>query len=239
MSGAMPSAMSHGKRVAALVATVAALACAVLLSPIERWAPALVETIRAAGAFGAIGFALLYVAAVVLLMPSSVLNGVAGFVYGPVLGFALAWPVGAIAGTVAFLLGRTALRGWVLSTRVARSARFQALDTRMGEHGFKIVALLRLSPVAPFCVLNYVLGASRVRAKDFALSAFASIPGTFLYVYLGSLVPTAADVLAGKRPDAGPFAHVLSLAGLLATALVSALLAQAARRSLDRELTSS
>jgi uncharacterized membrane protein YdjX (TVP38/TMEM64 family) len=91
------------------------------------------------------------------------------------------------------------------------------------------VALLRLSPIVPFSVSNYVYGVTPVRAGSYlAASALGMLPGTFLYVYLGHLGGAAA---AGEE-GAGVWRWVLLVAGLLATAVATIFIAKRARAAL-------
>ncbi len=196
----------------------------------------MVEWIRGAGAAGAAVYALAYVAATLLFLPGSALTLGAGFAYGPLWGTLLVSPVSVLAATVAFLLGRSLARSQV-QRRMERHPRFAAIDAAIGEGGFKIVFLLRLSPVFPFNLLNYALGATRVRLRDYVAASFLGmLPGTFLYVYLGSLVPNASALLSGSRPSGGLLSQVVYWAGLLATVLATVMITRIARRALSRAL---
>ena len=224
--------MSKRKRLGLLLLAVGALALAIAFLPVERWILALVEWIRAAGATGAAVYAVVYVGATLLLLPGSVLTAGAGFAYGPTWGTLLVSPVSVTAATLAFVLGRTLARGWV-SQRVAHHPRFAAIDRAIGERGLKIVLLLRLSPVLPFNLLNYALGLTRVRLRDYVLgSFFGMLPGTFLYVYIGSLVTNASQLMSGNRPRAGGFGDALYWGGLVATVVVTVIITRAARKAL-------
>ena len=84
----------------------------------------------------------------------------------------------------AFLLGRTLARSWI-EQRAARNAKFRALDEAIKQEGFKIVLLLRLSPLFPFNLLNYTLGLTNVSLRDYVLASWIGmLPGTVMYVYL-------------------------------------------------------
>jgi len=218
------------------VIVAAALLAGLLLLPVNHWALLLVEWIRDAGAVGVVVYTLAYILATVLLLPGSILTLGAGFAYGPVWGTVLVSPVSVVAATLAFVLGRTVARNWV-SRRMEKNPRFAAINKAIGESGFKIVFLLRLSPIFPFNVLNYALGLTRVRLRDYVIASFfGMLPGTFLYVYLGSLVTSASELLSGKRPSAGPWGQVLYWGGLAATLLVTVLITRIARRALNRAL---
>ena len=90
------------------------------------------------------------------------------------------------------------------------------------------------APVFPFVVLNYVLSISKVETRTYiAASAVGMLPGTTLFVYLGSLASTAAEAARG---GAGPSGVRLALlaAGLVATVAVVVIVARLARRELAR-----
>lgn len=222
---------------ALLALGAAALAAtSLLLLPIGPWALRLVQWVQGAGAAGAGVFALAYVVASALLLPGSVFTLGAGFAYGPVWGALLISPVSALAATVSFLLGRFVARAWV-SRKIARDPRFAAIDAAVGESGFKIVALLRLSPVLPFNLLNYALGLTRVRLRDYVLGSWLGmLPGTVMYVYLGSLVTSATELVSGARPEVGPWGRALYFGGLAATLLVTILITRLAKRALGSAL---
>lgn len=195
-----------------------------------------VEWVREAGLAGGLSFAGVYVAAAVMLLPASVLTLGAGFIWGPFVGLAVVLPSATLAATTAFLLGRTVARGWV-QRKVADSPRFRAIDEAVGSGGFRLVLLLRLSPLFPFNLLNYMLGLTRVSVRDFVLgSVIGMAPGTFMYLYLGSLVTSASQLLSGERPSAGPLGTVLYALGLIATVVVTVWVTRKARAALSKTL---
>ena len=222
-------------RIAIPTALAGAAIAAVVLLPVGVWMRQLVEWTRGAGAIGVATFAGAYVLATILLLPASILTLGAGLAYGPVPGTLLVSPVSVVAATLAFLLGRTSARQWI-AERVGRDARFAAIDAAIGREGFKIVLLLRLSPVFPFSILNYALGLTRVRLRDYVLASFIGmLPGTFMYVYLGSLVTTAASLGSDTVPvSAGQ--QAIYWAGLVATVLATVFVTRLARRSLRAAL---
>jgi uncharacterized membrane protein YdjX (TVP38/TMEM64 family) len=217
-------------KIAVAITLVAALIAAFFLLPLSRWLLTLVDWVRDAGALGVIVFSVVYVLATVLLAPGSILTIGAGFSYGLLWGTLLISPVSVLAATLAFLLGRTILRK-PIERRVASHPKFEAIDRAIGDDAFRIVLLLRLSPVMPFNILNYALGLTRVRLRDYVVASFIGmLPGTFLYVYLGSLVTNAAELAGGHHPNAGPWGQVLFWGGLAATVVVTILITRAARK---------
>lgn len=197
---------------------------------------AAVEWVRGAGLLGGLAFALLMLVATVLLLPASVLTLGAGFVWGPLVGFAVVLPSAVLASTAAFLLSRGVARAWV-ERRLGHSARFQAIDEAVGQGGLRLVLLLRLSPLLPFNLLNPTLGLTRVSLRDYVVgSAIGMAPGAFLYLYLGSLVTSASQLLSGDRPSAGSLGAALYALGLVATVVVTVWVTRAARAALSKAL---
>jgi uncharacterized membrane protein YdjX (TVP38/TMEM64 family) len=216
----------------ALAALVALAAIAALL-PVGRWATALVGVARNAGVAGVAIFGAVYLLAPLFLLPASALTLGAGLLYGPLWGTLLVSPVSVAVASIAFLLARTVARRAV-ERRVAGDARFSAIDRAVGESGFRVVLLLRLSPVIPFNLLNYALGLTSVRFHTYLLASFLGmLPGTLLYVYLGSAAQSAAQL---SEHASGPLGSIAFWAGIAATVAVVAILTRIARRALERTL---
>jgi len=130
----------------------------------------------------------------------------------------------------AFLLARTLLREKV--TRWAEgNPKFRALDLAIGQQGFKMVFLTRLSPAFPFNLLNYLFGVSAVKTGAYVLAnLLGMLPGMFLYVYIGA---AARDALV-EQADAGAgfYQQILKYVGLLATVAVVVVVTRIARGAL-------
>ena len=222
-------------RLLLVAVTIALHATAAYFLPLAEWTTSLAERARRTGAVGVVMFVAVYIAATVAFLPGSILTLAAGFAYGPVWGLAIAWSSAVAGATAAFLLGRTLLRDWA-ARKVSGSAWARAIETAVDREGFKLVLLLRLSPLVPFNLLNYVLSLSNVRLRTYvAASAVGMVPGGALYAYLGSLAPTAAQ-LSTAADKGGTTRTALYVAGLAATIAVVVIVTRAARRSLDAEL---
>lgn len=214
---------------------LAGLAVAAYSLPLAEWVTTLAERARNTGARGIALFVAAYVVSTVAFLPGSILTLAAGFVYGPVWGVAIASPASVAGATCAFLLGRTLLRGWA-EARMGKSERVRAIDAAVSREGFKIVVLLRLSPIIPFNALNYALSLSNVPLRTYVLaSVLGMLPGTAMWVYLGSLAPAAAD-LSSAGSGGGHARTILYVAGLVATVAAAVIGARAARRALDAQL---
>ncbi len=228
--------MSRAARYGVAATVAAGVLGVLLLLPTSRWALLLVDWIHGAGGAGAGVYALAYVAATLLLLPGSILTAGAGFAYGPLWGTLLVSPVSVLASTFAFVLGRSVARSWV-QRRIEKHPRFAAIDAAIGEGGFKIAFLLRLSPIVPYNLVNYALGVTRMRLREYvAASWLGMLPGTVLYVYLGSLVTSASELLSGTGRSAAAPSRILYWAGLAATLLATFFIARIAKGALKRSL---
>jgi uncharacterized membrane protein YdjX (TVP38/TMEM64 family) len=222
-------------RLIAFALVLAGLLAASLLLPVRDWLEAFLSWTAEVGPAGPLVLGLFYVVATVLLLPGSILTLGAGFAFGLPVGFVTVSLASTTGATCAFLVGRWLARDAV-ARRLEGRPKFRAVEQAVGREGFKIVLLLRLSPIFPFNLLNYGLGLTSVRLKDYVLASWIGmIPGTLLYVYLGAAARDVAALVAGEVEGAG-LRQILLGVGLLATVAVVVLVTRTARRALDAAL---
>ncbi len=204
----------------------------------ERFIPGLQEFthwLQESGPWALILVIVTYVVACLFFVPGSLITLTASFVLGfwrGLIGVSLGSLLGA---TAAFWVGRTLGRHWI-EHRVRNMPRFQAIDRGVAVNGFKIVFLLRLSPLFPFNLLNYALGLSKVSLRDYVLASWLGmLPGTVMYVYLGSAMKSVTE-LAGGSSATTLGQKILFVVGLLATALIAVVAAKIAKKALEQEL---
>ena len=192
----------------------------------------LLEWVQGIGPWGAVLFAAAYVPAAVLLVPGSLLTLGAGFVFGVAKGTVIV-SLGSTAGAAtAFLVGRSIAREWVAG-RLAGRPKMAALARAVETEGFKIVLLTRLSPVLPFNLLNYAFGLTAVPFRTYVLASWIGmLPGTIMYVYLGSAASSLAALLSGEQPRSTG-QRVLFVLGLAATVAATIIVTRTARRALN------
>jgi uncharacterized membrane protein YdjX (TVP38/TMEM64 family) len=196
---------------------------------------AALERIAGLGMLGPVLFVGLYVAATVLFLPGSILTLGAGVVFGVARGVVVVSVAATLGATAAFLVGRYLARDWV-ARRIQGNPRFAAIDQAVAREGWKIVGLTRLSPVFPFNLLNYAFGLTRVRLGHYVLASWLGmLPGTLMYVYVGSLAGDLATLGAGARTRT-PAEWALYGVGLLATVAVTVHVTRLARRALGRRI---
>lgn len=210
-----------------LIAALKYLHVQVLLKEALGWVSGL-------GAWGPVIFIVIYILACVFFIPGSILTLGAGFVFGVVKGSIVVSIAATLGATCAFLVGRYIARGWV-EKKIQGNRKFKAIDEAVGSEGWKIVGLTRLSPVFPFVLLNYAYGLTRVSLRDYFLASWIGmLPGTVMYVYIGSLAGDLA-MLGGGGRSRTPVEWMLYLVGLLATVAVTVYVTRIARAALNKK----
>jgi uncharacterized membrane protein YdjX (TVP38/TMEM64 family) len=194
-----------------IASSAAILAIALQQLNIQEYLQSTLVWIQNLGPVGAIAFMAIYILATVLLIPASLLTLGGGVLFGVFRGAIFVFIAATIGATIAFLIGRYLSRNWV-AKRIEGNAQFQAIDRAVGQEGFKIVLLTRLSPVFPFVLLNYAFGITSVSLRDYALGFVGMIPGTVSYTYLGSafgnLTALFKPTIAPKAPSKLPFSQL-------------------------------
>ena len=226
----------HIFKVAVAALTVVFLVVAAKIFDLQQVLHEALTWISGLGALGPIIFAGLYILACVLSLPGSILTLGAGALFGVVTGF-IAVSIGSTLGAAcAFLIGRYLARDLVAG-RIAGNEKFKAIDEAVGREGWKIVLLTRLSPVFPFNLLNYSFGLTKVSLKHYFFASWLGmIPGTVMYVYIGSLAGGLAGLGgAGRTRTTGEW--VLYGVGLLATLLVTVFVTRLARKALTARIS--
>jgi uncharacterized membrane protein YdjX (TVP38/TMEM64 family) len=207
---------------------IAAVVVASLTCPVGHWVARLQHWILDLGPWGVGIFALMFVATTLVLAPDWPLSIAAGFVYG-FWALPVVLAAATLAATLSFLAARYLLRDRVRALLIGRP-RLTAIDRAVAEEGWKIVALMRLSPAVPFNLQNYLFGATAVPLAHYvAATVIGIVPGSLLYVYLGVLGNAA-------RHHGGVGASLEWLlfgVGLLATLAAATLVAKKARAKLD------
>jgi uncharacterized membrane protein YdjX (TVP38/TMEM64 family) len=198
---------------------------------------AFLEWVQRAGLWGAVLFGLAYIPAAVLFLPASALTLAAGFIYGVVKGTIIV-SLGSTAGAAAaFIVARTVGHRWVAAT-MARHPALDAVGRAVEGEAFKVVLLTRLSPLFPYNLLNYAFGLSPVRFKTYVLASWIGmLPGTIMYVYLGSAARSVAALLSGELRRS-PGQQAMFAAGLVATVAVTTIVTRRARRALSTIVSS-
>ncbi|HEV8716552.1 MAG TPA: TVP38/TMEM64 family protein [Candidatus Binatia bacterium] len=202
--------------------------------PLEQAVHALHGWIGKLGWWEPVVFGLLYVLATVLFVPGVVLTLAAGAFFGVWIGTLIVSVAATTGAALAFLIARYLAREKIAQLTQDRP-KFRALDQAVGEGGWKIVALLRLSPAIPFNLQNYLYGLTPIGLWPYLVTSWlAMLPGTFMYVYIGHLTGVA---VRGTRERAT--AEWVALGGgLAATVAVTVYVTYLAKQKLQEEIGS-
>ncbi len=195
------------------------------LLPLPAWMQQFRLWIAGQGAWGALIYGAVYATALIVMAPAAPFTIGAGLIYG-FWGFPLAWLSATAGGSLAFLVSRHVVRGRVAGM-IASSAALRAIDRAVADDGWRVVGLLRLSPLMPFNLQNYALGASSVGFWPYVAATGVGIaPGCLLYVYLGVI---------GQSSGGGALKWAFVALGLAATIAVAALVGRKARAVLAQK----
>eukprot|EP01084_Bolivina_argentea_P281002 480700_1 len=98
-----------------------------------------------------------------------------------------------LGATQAFLNGRYLMRN--CTERLAnRYPQFKVIDKIVEQQGFKIVFLLRLTPITPYNAMNYLMGLTAISVTDYMLGTFGIIPDCIMMCFIGSFLSSILEI---------------------------------------------
>ncbi len=222
-------------RIVALVTIVIALFLAMKFLPVQQWLRTFNDWVAQMGTAGIFIFIGVYAVATVLLAPGAILTIGAGFAFGLWKGFLAVSGGATIGAALAFLVARFIARDKIEAI-AQRNDKFRKIDNAIGKQGAKLIFLLRLSPVIPFNLSNYFYGLTGVRFWPYVLvSWIGMMPGTFLYVYIGTASKASVAAAAGGEAIKHGWQYWMFLGvGLAATIVVTIWVTKIARDALKK-----
>jgi len=231
-----PNRYATGLKWVSIGAIVMGLLVLARVVPVDRAVGLLLDRVRDLGFWGPVVYGVVYVIAALMFVPGAALTLGGGALFGPLWGTLVVSAASTVVVAVSFLMARYLAREEV--TRLAgRYPKFKAFDRAMGRGGWKLIALLRLSPVVPFSVVNYLFGLTRVRFwPHVATSWWAMLPGTFMYAYLGYIGRVGITAATGAGPPGGAVQWTLLIVGLAATVAFALYLVHLARHAIGRQI---
>lgn len=207
----------------AAAAFIAVVAAAWYLLPVEAWIGDFTRWIARLGKWGILAFGLIYVLGTLVLAPGSVMSITAGLAFG-FWGVPIALICATTGAALAFLIARYVAHDSI-SSALEDKPKFKAIARAIDEQGWKIVALVRLSPQVPFAMSNYFFGLTNVGFWPFVITTLAGVaPLTLVYVYVGAMGRTASENDALRWG--------LLVIGLIATVAAGVLIARKAKEKL-------
>jgi uncharacterized membrane protein YdjX (TVP38/TMEM64 family) len=215
--------------------TIIALFLAMRLLPVQGWLKSFNDWVAQMGPAGVFVFIAVYATATVLLVPGAILTIGGGFAFGLWKGFLAVSAGSTLGAALAFLVARFIARDRVEAI-AQRNQRFRKIDDAIGKQSAKLIFLLRLSPVIPFNVSNYFYGLTAVKFWPYVLASWIGMmPGTLLYVYVGTAGQAAVSAAAGGEAMKHSWHYWTFLSiGLLATIIVTIWVTKIARDALRK-----
>jgi uncharacterized membrane protein YdjX (TVP38/TMEM64 family) len=212
-----------------LICVLIALFVASTKYPILNWIGDAREYVEKLGVWSGIVYPLGYALCNLLLLPGGVLSMGGGFFFGLWWGFFLILLGNLLGAALAFLIARKIGRQRI-EKLLSNNRRWQILDQTIARHGWKIVLLSQLNPLAPSSLLNYLYGLTRVRLSRCLLwVALGQTPGLFLYAFIGTLGQFGVEMARGMR-RANPHDYFLWGGGFVITITTTWMLGVVARR---------
>ena len=198
----------------------------------------LILWVQGLGVLGPIVYIIIYNLATLLFIPGSLLTLKGGCLFGVFWGSAYVLIAATVGATLAFLIGRYLSRNWVMQ-QIEKYPKFKAIDQAVAKEGWKIVLLTRLSPVFPFNLLNYAFGVTQISLKDYVLGSLGIVPGTIMYVYIGSLAGNLALTNTNHQPvtpETQMWQWIMQVLGLIATVGVTVYISKIAQKALNQSV---
>ena len=163
---------------------------------------------------------IVYIIATVFFIPGSILTVGAGYAfnvaYGSIwkavlIGGAAVWVGATIGASISMILGRFVLRDW-LNTKKDKYPTIKAVQKAIETEGLKLMILIRLCPIIPFNMLNYLMGITDIKFKDYVLGSVGMVPGTVVYVFVGTTISSIAEAAKGGKGNEGTDTVLLVMA---------------------------
>lgn len=215
------------KKLLIAVLAIAALVFVYRLLPINEWINSFQNWVQGYGVLGWFIFIAVYAVTCFAMLPGSFLTLAAGVIWG-----IWAFPIVVVGATLGSAISFVAARHWFhdkVQEKVSKYPRFKAINEAIADDGWKVVGLLRLSPALPFSLQNWFLGITPVGFWPSQIATFFGImPGTLLYVWVGSLGGQAAN------SDMSLAKYIIGGVGILATLVVTVLVTKKANAKLKQ-----
>ncbi len=179
-------------------------------------------------------FIMMYVIVALLMFPAIFLTLAAGAMFGVVAGSLLVSFASLLGALAAFGAGRTIARSQ-MQRLVNRHPKFAALERAIRKKGFLMVFLIRLSPLFPYVLQNYLFSVSSIRWRDYAVATWLGmLPAIVMYVSIGAAAKNLAAIFNGEAV-AGGTGQWLFIAGLLVTMVIIVMITRIAGKALKEE----
>ncbi len=169
------------------------------LETIQLWMKSFIHYVEGLGTWGWLLYALVYGLALLFALPAMPLSIGAGVIFPFWLALGVSLGGLALGATLGFFASRYLARDSV-SEKLKDSPKFKAIDTAIGNEGWKIVVLLRMCPL-PFGLSNFIYGITSIPFRHYLFATLVGVlPSSVFFVYLGRAGKAGLDSASGKNP---------------------------------------
>ncbi|DAZ93316.1 TPA: hypothetical protein N0F65_003267 [Lagenidium giganteum] len=189
----------HFQRIVGFVVVLSVIITLLVSLPLKEYALSVSAWIADHRLIGMLLYTVICWIAIPLWLPSTLLEGIAGSLFGLTLGFIVGL-LGKTGGSLAaFLMGRYMCKNVVGSYLQSKFPTFRAMSVVLtSDDNFKPLLLFQLSSV-PNMLKCYGLAITNLPALRFAGSALiGNAPHAFVWAYLGSQAEDIASIVSGK-----------------------------------------
>ncbi|KAL4858718.1 TVP38/TMEM64 family membrane protein [Chlorella vulgaris] len=177
----------------------------------------------------------MYTATVALFLPGVILILGAGFVFGFWRGLLAVWAGGAVGQALAFLLARYLFHGWVESTLKRKWEKWAIIDKAIEVDGWKLVLIMRFSPIIPYNLLNIAMATTNIPFWQFTLvSAVGIVYECAIFAYFGSMADNIHSIIAGEGGPPPVFEWVMLGISLVMVVVVALFVSHSIKQAIKR-----
>jgi uncharacterized membrane protein YdjX (TVP38/TMEM64 family) len=162
------------------------------LKSIQKNAAALKKQVNANYLLGTAVFMTVYITMNLWFPAAAVLTLLAGFLYGTVWGAIYVDIAATLGATLAFEISRNFVGNWIQHRWRRQLIGF---NTELSRRGYAYLLFVRLIPMMPYILINFLAGLTRIRLRTFIwTTAVGSLPGILIFSYAGGKLLSITSV---------------------------------------------
>jgi len=154
------------------------------------------DVVENSGIYGPLIFILIYIVITITLLPGTPFTIASGVLFGTLQGGFLTVIGATIGATIAFLISRFFGEDFVERILKNRFKKVYELDEKIEKRAFLVMLFLRLIPIFPFNGLNFAMGLTKIKLKQYFFGTLIGIiPGTMILANIGG---ASADISSSE-----------------------------------------
>ena len=150
--------------------------------------PEILKTyIESFGVWTPIIFCLIYLIAVFIPYAGTAMTVIAGLLFAPLFGTALVISISTLGSIFPFLVAKKFGHKYI--QRKIEKTKYKKYLIHANKNSFMYVLYMRLLPIIPYALQNYIIGLVDISTKKFIIATFVGLlPGTIFLIYLGNTI---------------------------------------------------